>query len=91
MKKSIETVNSLLEASSRRGGNNGYSLIKWEEIVVHVYTKEGSKRDALGEIMDQNKFKHTQTQDNLVVFEDDDKVVTMECNGYTNTWKVESN
>ena len=46
----------------------GYSWIQGEEIVVDVFTMQGSRQDALGEIMDQNKFKHAQTQDNLVVF-----------------------
>ena len=39
-------------------------------MVADVFTKTGSKRDVLDEIILENKFKHAQSQDNLVVFED---------------------
>ena len=37
-----------------------------------MFTKQGSKQDALGEIVENNKFIHAQTKDNLVVFENDE-------------------
>ena len=40
--------------------------------MADTFTKQGSKRDALGEIMDYNKFKHAQAQDSLVIFENDE-------------------
>ena len=33
------------------------------------FHKKGSKRDALEEIVRENKFRYTQSKDNLVVFE----------------------
>ena len=41
-------------------------------MVADVFTKQGSRRDALGEIIEENKFKHGQTKDNLVVFKNDE-------------------
>ena len=68
MRQSIAYIKQALE----EGEIPGYSWIQGEEIVAGVFTKQGSKRNALGEIMDHNKFRHTQTQDNLVVFEDNE-------------------
>lgn len=68
MRQSIAYLKQALE----EGEITAYSWIQGEEIVENVFTKQGSKRDALGEIMDYNKFKHTQTQDNLVEFEEDE-------------------
>ena len=50
----------------------GYSWIQGEEIVADVFTKQRSKRDALSEIIEGNKFRHAQTNDNLVSFENDE-------------------
>ena len=49
-----------------------YSWIEGAEIVADVFTKKGSKRDVLEEIVLENKFKHAQTKDNLVVYENDE-------------------
>ena len=46
----------------------GYSWIQGEDIVVDVFIKLGSKRDALEEIVSESKFRHAWTKDNLVVF-----------------------
>ena len=50
----------------------GFSWIQGEEIVADVFTKQGSTRDALEEIVRSNNFKHAETKDNLVVFEKDE-------------------
>ena len=50
----------------------GYSWIQGEEIVADIFTKQGSKREALDEIVRENRFRHAQTKDNLVVFENDE-------------------
>ena len=36
----------------------GYSWIKGEEIVADIFTKQGSTRDALEEIIKEDKFRH---------------------------------
>ena len=46
-----------------------YSWIRGSEIVADVFTKQGSKRDALDEIVLENKFKHAQTEDNIVTYD----------------------
>ena len=48
-----------------------YSWIQGESIVVNVFTKQGSKLDALDEIVQESRFKHALTRYNLVVFEDE--------------------
>ena len=49
-----------------------YSWIQGEEIVADVFIKLGLRCDALEEMVRKNKFRHTQTKENLVVFEGDD-------------------
>ena len=49
-----------------------YSWIPGEEIVADILTKQGSKREALDEIMVTNEFRHAQTEDNLVKYEEDE-------------------
>ena len=43
-----------------------YSWIERKDIVEVVFTKEGSKREALEEIIRDNYFRHAQSKDNLV-------------------------
>ena len=59
--KTLTQSIAYLKQALEEGEITGYSWIKREEIVADVFTKQGSKRDALGEIMDQNKFEHAQT------------------------------
>ena len=47
-----------------------YSWIPGNEIVADVFTKQGSDRDSLEEIMSRNVFRHAQTEDNMVICED---------------------
>ena len=55
--------------SLESGDVMGYSWIQGEEIVADVLTKRGSRREALNEIVLQNKFSHVQTRDNWVTYE----------------------
>ena len=47
-----------------------FSWIPGNEIVVDVFTKQGSDRDSLEEIMSRNVFRHAQTEGNMVICED---------------------
>jgi hypothetical protein len=49
-----------------------YSWIEGKEIVADVFTKQGSKKEALDEIIKNNNFVHAQREDNLVVYEDEE-------------------
>ena len=40
--------------------------------MADVFTKQGSKRDMLEEIVKKNKFRHAKTKDNLAVFDNDE-------------------
>ena len=48
-----------------------YSWIPGEEIVADILTKQGSRLEALEEILAMNVFRHVQTEDNLVKYEED--------------------
>ena len=49
-----------------------YSWIPGEEIVADILTKQGSRREALEEILARNVFRNAQTEDNLVRYEEDE-------------------
>ena len=61
-----------MKQSLEEGEIMGYSWIQGEEIVADIFTKQESTRDALEEIIKKNKFRHAQTRDNWVVFENED-------------------
>ena len=42
---------------------------------MDVFTKPGSKREVLDEIIQKNEFRHAQSVDNLVVIEKDEIVI----------------
>ena len=58
-----------LKQSLESGEVLGYSWIQGEEIVADVLTKRGTRREALNEIVIENRFRHTQTRDNWVFHE----------------------
>ena len=58
-----------LKQSLENGDVLGYSWIQGEEIVADVLTKRGSRREALNEIVMKNRFRHVQTRDNWVYYE----------------------
>ena len=47
-----------------------YSWIPGEEIVADILTKQGSRCEALDEILLSNNFRHTQTEDDLLIYEE---------------------
>ena len=47
-----------------------FSWIPGTEIVADIFTKQGSVRESLEEIVTWNEFRHAQSEDNLVVYED---------------------
>ena len=49
-----------------------YSWIPGEEIVADILTKQGSRCGALEEIWIRNVFRHMQTEDNLVIYKEDE-------------------
>ena len=49
-----------------------YSWIPGEEIVADILTKQGSRCEALDKILVRNEFRHAQTEDNLVTYEEDE-------------------
>ena len=49
-----------------------YLWIPGEEIVADISTKQGSRHEALEEILVRNVFRHTQTEDNLVIYKEDE-------------------
>ena len=55
--------------SLERGDILGYLWIQGEEIVADVMTKTGSRREALQEIIRENKFRYVQTGDNWMYLE----------------------
>merc|ERR1712105_348187 len=58
-----------LKQNLEDGEVNSFSWIAGTEIVADVFTKQGSQREALDEIMLEKVFRHAQTVDNLVLFE----------------------
>jgi hypothetical protein len=66
LRQSVALLKQLLED----GEISRYSWIEGSDIVADVFTKAGSKRDVLDEIILENKFKHAQSEDNLVVVAD---------------------
>ena len=49
-----------------------FSWIPGSEIVADVFTKQGSEREALEEIMYKNEFRHSLSSDNMVIFENEE-------------------
>ena len=49
-----------------------FSWISGNEIVVDVFTKQGSDRVSLDEIMSKNTFRHARTEDNMVIYENEE-------------------
>ena len=37
-----------------------------------MFTKQGSERDSLSEILEKNEFKHAQNEDNLVQYKNEE-------------------
>ena len=68
LRQSIASMKQSLED----GDVDQFSWIEGKEIVADVFTKQGSKREALDEIVKENCFRHAQNKDNLVVCENEE-------------------
>ena len=49
-----------------------FSWIPGNQIVADVFTKQGSDRESLDEIMSKNIFRHARTEDNMVIYENEE-------------------
>ena len=59
-----------LKQNLEEGEVEQYSWISGKEIVADVFTKQGSERKVLDEILTKNEFKNSLSSDNIVTFED---------------------
>merc|ERR1712074_18018 len=66
LRQSIASLKQNLE----EGEIQQYSWISGDEIVADVFTKQGSERSVLEEILSQNEFRHSLSMDNIVTYED---------------------
>merc|ERR1712105_585983 len=67
--KALRQSVASLKQNLEDGEVASFAWIAGTEIVADVFTKKGSQRDALGEIVLDNVFRNTQSVDNLVLFE----------------------
>ena len=49
-----------------------FSWIPGNQIVADVFTKQGSERESLDEIMYKNEFRHALSSDNMVIYENEE-------------------
>jgi len=66
LRQSIASLKQNLE----EGEIEQYSWISGNEIVADVFTKQGSERSTLEEILSKNEFRHSLSKENIVTFED---------------------
>ena len=71
-KKSLRMSLASLKQNLEDGEVDSFSWIVGTEIVVDIFTKQGSEREVLGEIVEENKFRHALNEDNLVVYENEE-------------------
>ena len=69
--KSLRQLVAYLKQSLEDAEVMAYSQIQGEEIIADILTKQGSKHEALDEILVRNEFKHAKTDDYIVTFEED--------------------
>jgi hypothetical protein len=68
--KALRQSVAFLKQTLEEGEISQFSWIEGTEIVADVLTKQGSRRESLDEIVKRNRFRHAQSKDNQVVFED---------------------
>ena len=59
-----------LKQNLEDGEVDSFSWIAGTEIVADVFTKQGSQREVLDEIVTNNMFKHAKNEDNMVYLDD---------------------
>ena len=70
--KSLRQSVAALKQNLKDGEVDRFSWIAGTEIVADVFTKQGSERESLDEIVTRNVFRHAQNVDNLVVCENEE-------------------
>ena len=65
-----------LKQMLEEGEISRYSWIEGKEIIADVFTKSGSTRESLDEITRENIFRHAQSKDNLVQYENEEITIT---------------
>ena len=70
--KALRQSVASLKQNLEDGEINSFSWIAGTEIVADVFTKQGSQRESLDEIVLENVFRHAQTEDNLVVYKNEE-------------------
>ena len=70
--KSLRQSVASLKQNLEDGEVSRFSWIVGTEIVVDVFMKQGSEREALDEIMLRSVFKHAQKVDNFVLYKDEE-------------------
>ena len=66
LRQSIASLKQNLED----GEISQYSWISGHKIVADIFTKQGSEREALEEILIDNEFRNSLSSDNMVIYED---------------------
>ena len=70
--KGLRQLVAFLKQVLEEGEVIQYSWIEGSKIVADVFPKQGLRRDSLVEVILENRFRHAQNKDNLVVFENDE-------------------
>ena len=70
--KALRQLLAALRQNLEDGEVKSFSWIAGTEIVADVFTKQGSQREVLDEIVMENVFKHAKNEDNMVCLEDDE-------------------
>ena len=70
--KSLGQSIAALKQNLEDGEVRRFSWIAGTEIVADVFTKQGSERETLNEIVARNIFRHAQNTDNMVVFNNEE-------------------
>ena len=70
--KALRQSVAFFKKSLEEGEVSQYSWIEGAEIVADVFTKQGSRRESLEEIVKKNVFKHAQSKDNLVTYDEEE-------------------
>ena len=71
LRQSVASLKQMLE----EGEISRYSWIEGKEIVADVFSKSASTRESLDEITRENIFRHAQSKDNLVQYENEEIMI----------------
>ena len=78
--KALRQTIAFLKQSLEDRSVEQFSWIEGKEIVADIFTKEGSKREALEEIIKDNFFRHAKSKDNLLKYKNEEITIkNMKC------------